>query len=359
MEEKALLLGAEEESARNLAGILAGLGLQLLAVPLAGFSPRALGRDRPRLILADADRSAAGFLDRLVRDIRKYWGARPPVLALSASRKFSDVSAILDAGVDDCLSKGAPADLAERKLHRWIAKNSPAAGIDQDDELPDRLLSLFTGGPDLIRLGDLATVHSGVSPRRSSWRRLAPPDSNWRGVLTADAVDRFFVGKPNSYLRWSRFHLFRLPPPEEYAVSEKVLLRRSGPPLAAAIDRSRLPAGTDVYSLVPMEGVGAGFVACLLNSRLLDFYFNRIARLGPAGRLRPEDIRGVPVPRPTPEAARELTRIATLLTHFGPNPQNWIDRQSKDELLERMENAVFDLYQADREVDEELASLYF
>ncbi len=359
MGDKALLVGVCETAVRELAGLLAGLGLRPLAAPWTGFSPRAVGRERPRLLLADLDSPAALPVDRLVREVRRYWGEKPPILALSASRKFSDVSALLDAGVDDCLPKGAPAGLAERKIARWLAGNAAPAAPEPEEELPEALRGLFVGDSGLVRLGDLASVHAGASPRSATWRRMAPPDQDWRGVLTAEAVGRFSVGKPDSYLRWSRIHLFRLPPPEEYAVAEKVLLRRAGPPRAAAVDRSRLPAGTDVYALVPREGVAAGYLACLLNSRLMDFYFNRLARLGPAGRLRLEDIREAPVPAPEPEAARELARIASLLTHFGPNPQTWIDRQSKDELLNRMEEVVFGLYRADRGVGEELAALHF
>ena len=149
-----------------------------------------------------------------------------------------------------------------------------------------------------------------------------------------------------------------MPDRSEYDVPEKVLLSRSGPPLVAAVDKSRLPVGNDVYSLVPREGVGAGFLACLLNSRLLDFYGNRLAG-NQDSRLRPESIREIPVPDPERVSMQQFARYAALLAHFGPNPQSWIDRQSRDEVLEEMDDAVFALYGAGREAREGLAAMHF
>lgn len=358
MAEKVLLLGHEKDAGLALARTLVELGYHPIAAGWGDFSPRSYGRDRPRCLLADTGTPGATPVELLCAEVRRRWGDSYPILVVSASEKFRDTSALLDAGASDCLPRRPPSALLGRKLQRYL-QTAIASQAEADDELPESLLDIFTRNRRLVRLGDLVSVHPGAVPRRASFRRLAPPDSEWRGVLTSEAVERFYVGKPDSYLRWTRLHLFRMPPPEEYSVPEKVLLRRAGPPLAAAVDRSRLPAGTDVYSLVPAEGVGAGFVACLLNSRLLDFYFNRMAGVGRDGRLRPEDIREVPVPRPTAAAAQELGRAATLLAHFGANPQSWIDRQSKDEVWETMENTVFELYGADRLARSELAALHF
>jgi CheY-like chemotaxis protein len=354
-----LLLGHGKKHGMELVKVVSALGLRPVAAAWDGFSPRSFGRDRPELILADVDQPGAAEMESFCCDVRRRWGQAYPVIAVSASTRFRDVSGLLDAGASDCLAKTAPPELVERKILRALAGAPGAFPGDGEEPVPESLAELFAPGNGLVKLGDLASVHSGAAPRRPGFRRMAPPDGEWRGVMTSEAVDRFFVGKPDQYLRWSRFHLFRLPDPAEYAVAEKVLLRRAGPPLAAAVDRSRLPAGADVYAAVPREGVGAGFLACLLNSRLMDFYFNRLAAVSRDGRLRPEVLRDVPVPRPTPAANQELGRLAALLAHYGPRPESWIDRQSKDELLEQMENAVFDLYGADRSVGEELAALHF
>lgn len=358
MTEKILLLGQPRETGLELVKTLVALGYRPLAAGWAEFSPRAYRRDRPAAILANIDHPTAPPFAEFCAQVRKFWGEHHPIIAMTESQKVLHIADTLDAGASDCLPPLPAAPLLDRKLARCIRQSTAPAASELTEEVPDSLLGVFLANASLVRLGDIAAIYAGATPRRPWCRRALPPDQDWRGVITSDAMDRFHIGKPSGYLLWSRLHLFRVPSPAEYSVPEKVLLSRSGPPLAAAVDKSRLPAGTDVYSLVPREGVGAGFIACLLNSRLLDFYFNRLAD-NPGGRLRPESIRDTPVPRPGPAALQEFSRYASLLAHFGPNPQSWIDRQSKDEILEQMENAVFSLYGAGHEAREGLAAMHF
>lgn len=359
MAEKILLLGHGKNAGLALAGTLAGLGFQPAAATWKNFAPKPARNGRPDLIIADVDQPAAWPMPKLADTVRRLWGDAFPVIAASNASKFQTVSKLLDDGASAVLPKSPPIELLARKIVFCLSENTPPPVNELTEEVPVSLLGLFAGNSRLVRLGDLVSVYTGATPRQPRYRRMAPPDQEWRGVLTSDVLDRFHIGKPTSFLSWNRFHLFRMPPPAEYSVAEKVLLRRAGPPLAAAVDRSRLPAGTDVYSLVPYEGIAAGYIACLLNSRLLDFYFNRLANLGPGGRLRPEDIREAPVPPPNRTAQQELVRIASLLSHYGPNPEGWIDRQNRDELWEGMEEAVFRLYGAGHEVREGLEALHF
>lgn len=358
MGDKVLLLGLDGGEDAALTELLIALGYEPASAPWHGFSPRGLGRRRPDAIVAEADAAGAERLGELCREARVRWGDGFPVLAISGRSKFLEMAELLDAGASDILPRGFAPALLDRKLSRCLNDTRPSVKEEEAEELPPGLAQIFSR-PGLIRLGDLAAIHPGAAPRRPLYRRLAPPDRDWRGVLTGDVMGRFHVGRPESFLKWSRFHLFRLPSPEEYDVEEKVLLRRTGPPLAAAVDRSRLPAGADVYAVTPREGISAGFIACLLNSRLMDFYFNRLAKVSADGRLRPEDIREAPVPRPDADLVQELSRTAALLAHYGPNPEGWGDRQAKDELCERMEDAIFSLYRVGAQIRESLAALHF
>ncbi|MDR1534735.1 MAG: hypothetical protein LBU64_06495 [Planctomycetota bacterium] len=360
MAEMAVLLGLREQVVPELSERLANMGLEPVLADWAGFDPRSWrGCRRPALLFIDVDNPRAWPIEKVGFRIRRHWGGNCPLIAMTSERKFARLELILAAGADDCLPASGPASLWESKIARRLAENRPPAALELTEEIPIGLARLFAGEGDIIRLEDLAAIHPGVSPRRNFYRRLAPPDSEWRGVLTAETVDRFLVGKPVSFLSWNRLHLFRLPAPAEYDVEEKVLLRRAGPPLSAAVDRSRLPAGVDLYSLIPKPGIGAGFIACLLNSRLLDFYFNRLAPNLSAGRLRLEEVKKIPVPRPTARGLEELNRAAAFLAHFGPRPQGWLDRQNREEIWNRMEDAVFELYGAVPELREELAGLHF
>ncbi|MCD8140251.1 MAG: hypothetical protein LUE17_10825 [Planctomycetaceae bacterium] len=358
MADTILLLGHDNVHGLALARVLVSLGFRPLAEDWTEFVPRRRGRDRPLAIIADMDNPAARPLAEFIPRVKRVWGETYPVIATSSSRNFGVTSAFIEDGADDYFSKGAPAGLIEKKVRRCIEKVTSPAISELCDELPTDLLRLFRDDSSLFRLGDVASVHAGVAPRSPWCRRMAPPDDNWRGVITGAGIDKFVPGKPAEFLLWSRLHLFRVPEPGEYSVPEKVVLRRDGPPLRAAVDRSRAPVGADAYAIVPHEGVGAGWLACVLNSRLLDFYFNRLAK-NDDGRLRLDVVRRTPVPRPTAESVQELGRTATLLAHFGPSPQSWIDRQSKDELWERMEELVFSLYGADRGAREGLAALHF
>ncbi|MDR1520923.1 MAG: hypothetical protein LBU23_12405 [Planctomycetota bacterium] len=360
MADKALLLGLRREVVPALVGLLAKMNLEPMLDDWRSFSPRAWrGRNRPIMLLADADNRQAPSMAGFCREIRRLWGEPPSLLVVTSEQKLSRLAEMLDAGADACLPASGPIRLWERKISRRLAGSRIPTVSELTEEIPVNLLDVFYGGAGLIRLGDVASIHPGASPRLNRYRRMAPPESGWRGTITSDAIERFQSGRPTSYLSWNRLHLFRLPLPEEYDVAEKVLLRRVGPPLIATVDRSRLPAGTDVYSIVPGEGVEAGYIACLLNSRLLDFYFNRLAKNGSDGRLRLDDLRNAPVPKPTARGQVELKRAASLLSYFGPQPRIWIDQQTKDETWERMENVIFELYGAGHAVRDELATMHF
>ena len=355
-----LFLGHEKVASLTLAAVAVGLDLEPLIHDWAGFDPGRYGKkQRPVLVLADMDRAPGLDAERFCLTLRRYFGENLPILAATASRKFQDTAKLLDAGISDCLPRLPEEGLLVRKLCRWLADDAapPNSPLSGEDEIPESLRRVF--GDAGRTLGDMCRVYPGAVPRAPAFRRMAPPDGNWRGVLLADGMDRFSAGRPSLYLSWSRLHLFRVPARQEYAVREKVVLRRIGPPLAAAVDRSGAPAGPDVYSLVPAEGVPAGFLACLLNSRLIDFYFNRLPASGADSRLRPDTIKRLPVPESGSGAMAELSRIATLLAHFGPNPQGWVDRQRRDELLEQVEEGIFTLYGVDRDIRGELAARFF
>lgn len=359
MSYKVLLLGNERKNGLKLARLLIDLGHEPLVDDWVEFNPRSYTRfSRPKLIIANCDHPGMPAFDEFCFRVRKVWGCEFPIVALAQSRKFGRVAELVDAGANACLAPDEGEQMISRKISACLLGNSAPAVSELTEEVPGTLLGLFLGNHDLVRLGDLAAVYSGAAPRSGWSRRTAPPDDSWRKVITADMMDRFHIGAPSTYLLWSKLHLFRVPALEEYSVPEKVVVSRVGPPLTAAVDRARLAVGADMYSIVPGEGVGAGYLACLLNSRLLDFYFNRLA--GPQdGRLRPEGIRNVPVPRPGKGMNREFERYATLLSHFGPSPENWIDRQSRDEVRECMDEAVFAAYGVGAAAREELAGLHF
>lgn len=358
MAGKILVLGFEERKSRALEQFTAGMGYMTATASWDGFHPRRLGRERIDLALVDADARGELSLADICLSLRKRYGENLPVLAFHASRRFADLEEMIGSGVTDCLPGRPTRQLLERKLVRWLPDPEAERSEAVDEPPPVGLVEAFRRAGTLSRLGDLADIHVGVAPRQPTYRRLAPPDDSWLAVIPATAVGRFQIDRRRDYLSWNRRHLFRMPDAGEYNAPEKVVLTQNGPPLAAALDRSRSPIGHGLYAIVPRENVLAGFLACVLNSRLVDFYYNRLAK--PRGAaLRPEDLRSLPLPLPGRDTQAEMSRNAVLLTHFGPSPAGWIDRRRCEEMREATEEAVFSLYGLKAAERAELAALHF
>jgi hypothetical protein len=354
-----MLLGHGKTEGLAIASHLIRMDLEPTLFGWRSFNPKSLARKRPLAAIVGVEDLEKGTETGAFLRLRRGFGNAFPILAVGRSGKFGDLAELIDAGADDCVPTGSDPELLCRKLLRLLAGTSGASDtLFADDEPPGELLAAFSAVGRSGTLGDVARIFAGTAPRLQRFRRLAAPDSGWRGVITAAVVERYAAGRPESYLSWSRLHLFRLPDPAEYAVREKVVVRRAGPPIAAAVDRSGLPGGPDVYLVVPESGVPAGFLCSILNSRLADFYFNRLI---PAkdGRLRPEELRNFPLPAAKRKTMLELSRLAGLLGHYGTNPRNWEDRQARDDLSEKAEAMVFDLYGVREGGRKELEALHF
>ncbi|MDR0363252.1 MAG: hypothetical protein LBJ46_11305 [Planctomycetota bacterium] len=357
MNSEILVLGLEKSDGLLVATCLTRMNMEPSLADWLRFKPKSRSRRPPLAAVVGGENLEPGTEAEAFSRLRRYFGAAFPIIAVGRSNKFGDFAALIDAGADDCLPPRPDPDMVCRKLLRRLA-DANAGSIFSEDDAPEALLTAFSAAEREGTLGDRVKVHPGAAPRLPRFRRLAPPDAGWRGVLTADLVERYSVSRPDSYLSWNRLHLFRLPDPSEYAVREKVVLRRAGPPMAAAVDRSGLPGGPDVYLVVPPEGVPAGFLCALLNSRLADFYFNRLAS-AEGGRLRLDAIRRFPIPDIDRRAMNDLSKIAGLLAHYGANPKSWIDRQTRDELADKAEEMVFDMYGVHPGARRELEALHF
>jgi|GEM_PF-2160806 len=363
MDKKILLIGHEKVAGLALAAMAIQNDLTPAASAWGRFNIKDLGRrNRPNLVVAAMDTFPGESPESFCQALRARCGERLPIFATLESKKFVAVSRLLDAGFTDCLPPVPDDELFNRKVTRALDDRNGAQPylFDSEDEIPEALVKVFEGCSGGMTLGDVATVHCGAAPRYRFFRRMAPPDDGWRKVISAENISRFSVSGERIYLSWSRLHLFRLPHPEEYAVREKVVVRRAGPPIMAAVDRTGGPISQDVYSLVPVEGVPAGFIACLLNSRIADFYFNRMLdTTATAGRLKPALLRNFPLPEPDPDVMLELSKASGLLGHFGQNPQSWTDRQRRDEIVQTMEEKLFMLYGVDSEARQGLEALHY
>ncbi|MCX7934688.1 MAG: hypothetical protein N3A66_05445 [Planctomycetota bacterium] len=221
---------------------------------------------------------------------------------------------------------------------------APEAALD----VPPELLAVFNAARATApRLGDVAEVFAGVMPRREAFRRLAKPGPGWAAAISAESVSKFYVAEPQIFVRLDRMALMRLPKAEEYDQPEKVVLRRVGPPVIAAVDRSRCLVYGDVYAIVPVSGLLCGYLAAALNSRAVDFYLNRIRPLAaaPAGAyLRQVDIEAIPLPVPSLAQQREIDNLVANLAVLNEPAFQQRSHEGRIRLEMQIEQAIFRVY---------------
>jgi hypothetical protein len=81
------------------------------------------------------------------------------------------------------------------------------------------------------------------------------------------------------------------------------MVHSSGPPLKAAIDREGRYFGRSSYAIIPKVDVELEAICVYLNSRMVDFYFNKIFVAPEASRhqagsyLRTLDLKELPIPK--------------------------------------------------------------
>jgi hypothetical protein len=230
-------------------------------------------------------------------------------------------------------------------------------------DVPDELRTAFErvrlqGG----RLGDMAEVFQGLMPRRETFRRMARPGPGWGAALTADCIQPFSVAAPEVFVRMDRAALMRFPSPEEYDHPEKVVIRRVAPPVVAAVDTGRHLVMGDVYSIVPAHGLLCGYLACVLNSRVTDFYLNRIRPLEGApsgGYLRPVDLEAIPVIVPPLEEQRPFAARARELATLPDSRSFYHTHTRRTMLLAEINHGIFALYGIGQAEIQRLAKMHF
>ncbi len=272
-----------------------------------------------------------------------------PILAISASQKISEVEAWFRSGVDAFLTKPFSLEALLHKIdHLLKASEAKTEAEDEIARVPEELREAYNRIPEMSRrLGDMAEVYSGLAPREKRYRRPSSPGRNWAPVLTGEALSAFHLGDEWAFMPLEKWALLRMPAATEYDQPEKVVLQRSAPPLTAAVDRTRSPIANELYSVVPARGLLCGYLACLFNSRLMDFYLHRIQPVPntPAGSfLKRIQIEALPVIVPAEEKQEELAAIERKLAARELRPTAPQRRLERANLLRDMNRIIFAIY---------------
>lgn len=274
---------------------------------------------------------------------RRFQQAEVPVVAINESRSLADAERLFHAGATACLSSPTRLDRLVKTVKRLASDGENTATA-----VPKPLRLIYEAAlSEGAALGDMAEIHPGVSSRHDHFKRGAAPSEAWRPVLTEDLVRPFSVGEAHLYLRFDRQGLVRVPPSSEYNHPVKVVVARTGPPVACAVDTSGRPVASGLYSILPAKGLLCGYLCALLNSRIVDFYLNRIRPLegAPSGNyLRAIDLEAIPVRVPPMDVQSSLSAFADTLREIGPNPVTHKGRVLRVRALRELNHLLFDVY---------------
>jgi len=261
-----------------------------------------------------------------------------PVLMLTTCTRVGELEEGLRSGADTYLRKpfAGPELVAEvRELaavragrKKSSAKPAKSTKTPSRDEAVARIAQLMAAAPR--RLGDVARAAPGVLLSQQDDRLLtdAPVSSEHRSILFEEDVQAFAARKPRKYLRFSESVARSLAPdPSIFDEPRKILLRRTAPPLVAALDEDRRLADKAVICVAPLAGrVKAEFLLGVLASRLGGFAFERVIARSRGGTLpwaSALEIERLPLPGPgglagleyeglVAEAAAEIVRHARV-----------------------------------------------
>lgn len=358
-----LLIDDNQDSVGQIRGGLSRMGHEVVESSGADAGYAIARRISPDAVVLNMD-----LADGRSRDLcqKLHTGKKTadiPVVALSSSCNMGEVEKIFSLGARACFSRPINIKHLVKKIDELLAGELPEEGGDSLDAPPE-LRAVFTNALQTNggRLGDMAEVFHGVSVRDHTFRRMAPPADNWWPVITEDLIAPFTVAPSETYVRFDRVGLLRVPDRDEYNLPQKVVLSRTAPPVAAALDRSRMPVSAGVYSIVPARGLEPAYLTCLLGSRLMDFYFNRIRPLGsnPGGTfLRAVDIEAVPVIVADSTMQARFVPLERDLHEIGHRPRTQAGRIQRARILKTLNELVFGIYGLDDGLVHRLSELHF
>ena len=102
-------------------------------------------------------------------------------------------------------------------------------------------------------------------------------NNNYRKYLQGKHIGRFEIKPKELYINFKKDELHSNTNENVYLQSEKILVRKTGNRLIAAIDNKQYFTDQSIYNLYRKIGIDVNLtiVTGLLNSKLLDFYFNK------------------------------------------------------------------------------------
>ncbi|GEM_PF-2141738 len=330
-------------------------GFQVLfaSTALDGVDQARTEHPQATILDEDAPDAPAGAVCKALRKIQGL--KEMPILVLCERADMSTTESLLEAGATALLHKPFTPDALARRVKGLVRPEADERppGLQAPKPLREAFARILE---ETRTLGDVAEVFAGLTPRDAHTQlaeaRRGPP---WQPVLVETDVRSFEILYTGTHVRYDRRQLLRVPD-EDLLRSLKVVVRRSAPPLVAAVDYGAMFINGGVYGVVPAKGLDRRYVAALLNSRLMDFFLRRIRPLPEhdnlATMLRTVDLQGLPVAVPEPSVQEEIASLVETV-ETGPHTP------PAEQALEQVNDRIFRIYGLARREVRRLANLGF
>lgn len=252
--------------------------------------------------------------------------------------------------------------LRERLLQQWGFK--PSRQLEgRAQKMVDLFLERSQNWP---KLGEIADVVEGIT--------MDHPEKNLRKNRNTDRdvpflmngqIKKFYIQGAPSFWTPDPDLVLRGPSKKVLDQKPRLMVHSSGPPLKAAIEREGRFFGRSSYAIIPNVDVELEAICVYLNSRMVDFYFNKIFVAPEASRhqagsyLRTLDIKELPIPKnfltPLFSTFRDkVLELEMLLVSGAGNKHVRVV-----ELHKQLEDMIFDQFNFDSVDLHHLEKLHF
>ncbi len=243
------------------------------------------------------------------RKLRKQHRTRNiPVVMLTACRRIGELEEGLAAGADTYLTKpfNGPELVAEvREIVESRRRKRASRRISAGSELAagEKIAEKLHAAPR--KLGDVARVVPGIllGPRDGLLLADDKISEQHRSILFEKDVLPIHPARPRKFLKFSeRVAAALCTDARVFDEPRKVLVRRSAPPLVAALDTEKRVVDKAVLCVVPVKRrCKPEFLLGVLSSRLASFALDRVverARGGVLPWVSPGELQNLPIPGP-------------------------------------------------------------
>lgn len=273
----------------------------------------------------------------------------PPQLDLNAI----DLIISLDQGYET---------LRERLLQQWGFRRAR-----QLEGRAQKMVDLFLErSQDWPKLGEIADVEEGMTmdhPEKNL-RKQRQSDRDVLFLLNGQLKKYYIQGAPSF---WTPDPDLVLRGPSKSVLTQKprLMVHSSGPPLKAAIDREGRYFGRSSYAVIPKVDVEVEAICVYLNSRMVDFYFNKIfvapesSRHQAGSYLRTLDLKELPIPKHFVNGILSPFRDRVLELEMLLNSGAGAKHVRVVELQKQLEAMIFDQFNFDSVDLHHLEKLHF